>query len=107
MLVASAVAVALVIAVLAPAWIERAGFDRDGARMIRAQQRQEATDGRGADGQVGEAAYLTTVVVAAPPDVWVEVVAVVFLSSQPVTTVRPPRQTASSSNMVMYLRLTV
>jgi Gpi18-like mannosyltransferase len=45
----AAAAVALGIGALAPAWIERAFYDRHGAVLIRAQQAADATDGRDLD----------------------------------------------------------
>jgi hypothetical protein len=42
-------AVALGVAVLAPAWIDRAHYDRNGAALIRAQHAADATDGRDLD----------------------------------------------------------
>ncbi len=45
-LVAGAVPVLLGIGVLAPAWTERASYDRHGDELIRAQRAADATDGR-------------------------------------------------------------
>jgi Gpi18-like mannosyltransferase len=47
--VAGAATVLLGVGVLAPAWTERASYDRDGAVLIRAQRAAEATDGRELD----------------------------------------------------------
>ena len=47
--VAGAGAVLLSVGVLAPAWTERAHYDRHGTALIRSQQRYDATDGRDLD----------------------------------------------------------
>ena len=44
-----AVAPALIVLVLTPAWLDRAHYDRNGAAGIRAQQAAERTDGRDLD----------------------------------------------------------
>jgi hypothetical protein len=48
-LVAGAAAVAAAVVVLAPAWTERADYDRGSARMIEAQVVSDETDGRNLD----------------------------------------------------------
>jgi Gpi18-like mannosyltransferase len=48
-LVAGAAPIALAIALLAPAWVERAHYDRWGAVLLHNQQRYDATDGRDLD----------------------------------------------------------
>ena len=48
-LAGGAVAVAIGVGVLAPAWTERASYDQRGATLIRAQQAADATDGRDLD----------------------------------------------------------
>jgi hypothetical protein len=47
--VASAACVALAIAALAPAWTERASYDRHGEALMRVQKAADATDGRDMD----------------------------------------------------------
>ena len=48
-LIAGTAAVALAVGVLAPAWTERASYDRYGAEVISAQRTEDATDGRDLD----------------------------------------------------------
>ena len=48
-LIAGVAAVALAVGVLAPAWTERASYDRFGAKAISAQRTEDATDGRDLD----------------------------------------------------------